>query len=72
MEGGPFRQIEVLEIFLRHYKPVPERLRPDDRMVAHTGFLVFARTFAQLEDPETQEYEGPADEDAGDDELPEE
>lgn len=72
MEGGPFRQIEVLEIFLRHYKPVPERLRPDDRMVAHTGFLVFARTFAQLEEPETQVYEGPADEDAGDGELPEE
>ena len=51
MEGGPFRQIEVLEIFLRHYKPVPERLRPDDRMVAHTGFLVFARTYAELEPP---------------------
>lgn len=50
MEGGPFRQIEVLEILLRHYKPVPERLRPDDRMVAHTGFLVFARTFARLEE----------------------
>ena len=72
MEGGPFRQIEVLEIFLRHYKPVPERLRPDDRMVAHPGFLVFARTFAQLEEPQTQEYEGPADEDAVDGELPEE
>ncbi len=48
LEGGPFRQVEVLEIFLRHYKPVPERLRPDDRMVAHTGFLVFARTYAEL------------------------
>lgn len=52
LQAGPFRQIEVLEIFLRHYKPVPERLRPDDRMVAHTGFLVFARTFAELEIPE--------------------
>ena len=52
MEDGPFRQIEVLEILLRHYKPVPERLRPDDRMVAHTGFLVFARTYARLEEPE--------------------
>lgn len=49
MEDGPFCQIEVLEILLRRYKPVPERLRPDDRMVAHTGFLVFARTFARLE-----------------------
>ena len=22
---------------------MPDRLRPDDRMVAHTGFLIFAR-----------------------------
>ncbi|MBE1424679.1 tRNA (adenine57-N1/adenine58-N1)-methyltransferase [Desulfomicrobium macestii] len=55
LQDGPFRQIEVVEIFLRHYKPVPERLRPEDRMVAHTGFLVFARTFAQLDTPETEE-----------------
>lgn len=34
---------EVCEILLRFYKPVPERLRPADRMVAHTGYLVFAR-----------------------------
>jgi len=43
LEQGPFAGIEVLEILLRRYKPVPDRLRPDDRMVAHTGFLVFAR-----------------------------
>lgn len=43
MEDGPFEDIDVLEIFLRRYKPVPDRLRPDDRMVAHTGFLAFAR-----------------------------
>jgi tRNA (adenine57-N1/adenine58-N1)-methyltransferase len=35
--------IEVCEIMLRFYKPVPERLRPTDRMVAHTGYLCFAR-----------------------------
>ena len=34
---------EVTEIFLRSYKHVPGRLRPLDRMVAHTGFLIFAR-----------------------------
>jgi tRNA (adenine57-N1/adenine58-N1)-methyltransferase len=28
---------------LRYYKPEPTRLRPTDRMVAHTGFLTFAR-----------------------------
>ena len=43
LEKAPFEDVEVLEIFLRRYKPVAERLRPDDRMVAHTGFLVFAR-----------------------------
>lgn len=34
---------EVMEVLLREYKPLPGRLRPDDRMVAHTGYLVFAR-----------------------------
>lgn len=43
LEGHQFRNIEVCETFLRYYKPVAERLRPTDRMVAHTGFLVFAR-----------------------------
>lgn len=43
LESSPFEDVEVLEILVRRYKPVPERLRPEDRMVAHTGFLVFAR-----------------------------
>lgn len=43
LEDGPFAEQEVLEILIRRWKPVPDRLRPDDRMVAHTGFLVFAR-----------------------------
>lgn len=38
-----FGHIEVEEISLRPYKAVPDRLRPVDRMVAHTGYLVFAR-----------------------------
>lgn len=38
-----FGQIEVEELLLRPYKPVPARLRPADRMVAHTGYLIFAR-----------------------------
>ena len=66
LQSGPFCQIEVLEILLRRYKPVPERLRPDDRMVAHTRFLVFARTFTQLdvqaENPVETTDEAPADE----------
>ncbi len=39
-----FGAVEVEEIMLRPYKPVPGRLRPVDRMVAHTGYLIFART----------------------------
>jgi len=38
-----FAFIDVCEVMLRYYKAVPERLRPTDRMVAHTGFLIFAR-----------------------------
>lgn len=38
-----FAFIEVCEILLRYYKPDPAHLRPVDRMVAHTGYLVFAR-----------------------------
>lgn len=43
LEEYPFVDIEVLEILLRKYKTNPERVRPEDRMVAHTGFLIFAR-----------------------------
>jgi tRNA (adenine57-N1/adenine58-N1)-methyltransferase len=38
-----FGHIEVEEILVRPYKAVPTRLRPMDRMVAHTGYLTFAR-----------------------------
>ena len=38
-----FAFIDICEIMLRYYKAVPQRLRPTDRMVAHTGYLVFAR-----------------------------
>ncbi|MDW8095241.1 MAG: tRNA (adenine-N1)-methyltransferase [Aquificaceae bacterium] len=40
---GPFCHVEVMEILHRHYKVNPDRLRPEDNMVAHTGYLVFAR-----------------------------
>lgn len=46
-----FAFIEVCEVLLRHYKPEPSRLRPTDRMVAHTGFLIFARRIDLSEDP---------------------
>jgi tRNA (adenine57-N1/adenine58-N1)-methyltransferase len=43
LERHDFEFVEVSELSLRYYKPVPERLRPTDRMVAHTGYLIFAR-----------------------------
>jgi tRNA (adenine57-N1/adenine58-N1)-methyltransferase len=42
-----FAFVDVCEILLRYYKAVPERLRPTDRMVAHTGFLIFARSIQE-------------------------
>lgn len=46
LERSGFGMIEVEELLLRGYKATPTRLRPVDRMVAHTGYLVFARTLA--------------------------
>ncbi|MBI5305413.1 MAG: tRNA (adenine-N1)-methyltransferase [Chloroflexi bacterium] len=46
---GTWADIEVVEILTRHYKINADRLRPEDRMVAHTGYLLFARAVARLE-----------------------
>lgn len=35
--------LEIEELLLRHYKINPGRIRPDDQMVGHTGYLIFAR-----------------------------
>jgi len=43
LEESCFTDLEVLEILVRPYKPVADRLRPEDRMVAHTGYLIFCR-----------------------------
>jgi len=40
---GGFIDTQVMETMLRFYKPVSQRLRPADRMVAHTTYVVFAR-----------------------------
>lgn len=53
-----FAFIEVVEILLRYYKPEPDRLRPVDRMIAHTGFLIFARPVIITEkETEPEEFE---------------
>jgi tRNA (adenine57-N1/adenine58-N1)-methyltransferase len=45
-----FAFVEVCEILLRYYKPEPSRLRPTDRMVAHTGYLIFGRRIEPSQD----------------------
>ncbi len=55
LRHNKFAFIEVCEILLRYYKPEPSRLRPTDRMVAHTGFLIFGRRIEPSEDPRGRE-----------------
>ncbi|MGE5139035.1 MAG: putative signal transducing protein, partial [Rudaea sp.] len=44
---GVWIEVEVCELLQRFFKPNAERLRPSDRMVAHTGYLIFARAVAE-------------------------
>jgi len=55
LRRNQFAFIEVCEVLLRYYKPEPSRLRPVDRMVAHTGFLVFARRVDLSDDPRARD-----------------
>jgi tRNA (adenine57-N1/adenine58-N1)-methyltransferase len=43
LEQDAYDDVEVCELLLRRWKALADRLRPDDRMIAHTGFLVFCR-----------------------------
>lgn len=45
--------VEVDELLLRSFKTLPSRVRPEDQMVGHTGYLIFARAVIQAGyDPE--------------------
>jgi tRNA (adenine57-N1/adenine58-N1)-methyltransferase len=50
IEHQPFGMIEVEELLLRSYKTVGERFRPLDRMIGHTGYLLFARKIDRVPD----------------------
>ncbi len=62
-EAYNFADVAVEELWLRPYKPTPDRLRPDDTAVPHTGFLIFARVIdageemSQWQHRERQRYE---------------
>ncbi|HET7376626.1 MAG TPA: methyltransferase domain-containing protein, partial [Anaerolineae bacterium] len=56
LEHQPFGMIEVEELMLRSYKTVGERFRPLDRMIGHTGYLLFARKIDRVrEEPKIDE-----------------
>jgi tRNA (adenine57-N1/adenine58-N1)-methyltransferase len=42
-----FGDIEILEILTRYYKVNPERFRPEDTMVGHTAYLLFAKKLSK-------------------------
>ena len=56
-----FAFIDVCEVLLRYYKPVSDRFRPTDRMVAHTGFLIFGRSMIAEADVPDKENPIPMD-----------
>lgn len=56
-----FSFIDVCELLLRYYKTASQRLRPTDRMVAHTGYLVFARPIIDDLEEEIQAMEPDGD-----------
>lgn len=57
LDREAFFQIDLCEIMLRFYKPVSKRIRPQDRMVAHTGYLVFARAIQRVAEPEESPHD---------------
>lgn len=50
LETQPCIDTEVSETFFRRFKVNANRLRPEDRMVAHTGFLIFTRKIEVVPD----------------------
>ncbi len=42
IERWPFADVQVLELLMRFLKTDPRRIRPEDIMVGHTGYLIFA------------------------------
>ncbi len=47
-----FGFVEAEELILRPYQTIPARVRPEDHIVGHTGYLIFARAVIPLPDGE--------------------
>ncbi|MDO4987569.1 MAG: tRNA (adenine-N1)-methyltransferase [Synergistes sp.] len=55
-----FCDVQVLEIMHRFYKTEPNRIRPEDMMIGHTGYLIFAAKtlpIAEITDEEAAQRE---------------
>ena len=65
-----FADVQVLEILLRYFKTEPNRIRPEDTMIGHTGYLIFAVKTLPIPE-EAQEPEASAAEAAAKPEAPE-
>lgn len=71
LQGHRFAFVEVCEILLRYYRAERNRFRPADRMVAHTGYLIFARPVdAHPADTDPGGAPGPDEADHPEGELP--
>jgi tRNA (adenine57-N1/adenine58-N1)-methyltransferase len=49
LAAGPFGMVETLEVLQRSWHVEGQSIRPDHRMVAHTGFLTHARLLVPAE-----------------------
>jgi len=50
-----FGFIEMCEVLIRYYKTNWDRLRPTDRMIAHTGFMIFARAVNEIDEEPSED-----------------
>jgi tRNA (adenine57-N1/adenine58-N1)-methyltransferase len=50
LETAPYCDTEVMETLFRKYKVNANRFRPEDRMIGHTGYLIFTRRIVPLPD----------------------
>ncbi len=49
LEANRFGFIEVCEVMLRYYRADAAKFRPSDRMVGHTGYLIFGRSLVDTD-----------------------
>src|SRR5690606_39586427 len=49
LHAGDWFLIQAEELLRRTWKTTPQRVRPDDQMYGHTGFLIFARAVEALQ-----------------------